>query len=66
MVGYNPQNEVELSHKEFALAGALSGAMSRVLAQPLDVLKIRFQVLSLTELLEFLQIVLALPKVVKL
>ncbi|BFZ03037.1 hypothetical protein BsWGS_06076 [Bradybaena similaris] len=43
MVGYNPNEAVHLSHVEHATAGAFSGAATRSLVQPLDVLKIRFQ-----------------------
>lgn len=43
MVGYNPKREIKLSHTGYAVAGAISGAVSRAVSQPLDVLKIRFQ-----------------------
>ncbi|XP_061175812.1 mitochondrial thiamine pyrophosphate carrier-like [Saccostrea echinata] len=43
MVGYTPEKETQLSAPEQALAGAVTGAVSRALFQPLDVLKIRFQ-----------------------
>ena len=44
MVGYDPLEKVHLSATEHAFAGAVSGAVSRACIQPLDVLKIRFQV----------------------
>lgn len=44
MVGYDPSQSVQLSQREILLAGGLSGAASRAVGQPLDVLKIRFQV----------------------
>ena len=44
MVGYIPEAEVNLSKREYALVGATSSAISRVVSQPLDVIKIRFQV----------------------
>jgi hypothetical protein len=44
MVGYKPEKETQLFASEQALAGAVTGAVSRALSQPLDVLKIRFQV----------------------
>ncbi|OWF49792.1 mitochondrial thiamine pyrophosphate carrier-like [Mizuhopecten yessoensis] len=43
MVGYRAQEDVHLTGKEHALAGAVSGVVSRVMFQPLDVLKVRFQ-----------------------
>lgn len=43
-VGYRADAKEELSVGEHALAGAVSGMVTRALAQPLDVLKIRFQV----------------------
>jgi len=43
MVGFDP-NERELSRYTHVAAGALSGIFTRTLSQPLDVLKIRFQV----------------------
>lgn len=43
MVGYDPEDKVHLSASEHAFAGAVSGAISRACIQPLDVLKIRFQ-----------------------
>lgn len=43
MVGYKPEIETHLSPTEQALAGAVTGTVSRALFQPLDVLKIRFQ-----------------------
>ncbi|XP_033745376.1 mitochondrial thiamine pyrophosphate carrier-like [Pecten maximus] len=43
MVGFRPQEGVQLTATEHASAGALSGAVSRVVFQPLDVLKVRFQ-----------------------
>ena len=43
MVGYDPQIQ-ELSKLEHGVAGATSGVITRMIAQPLDVIKIRFQV----------------------
>lgn len=43
MVGYTP-GEKELSHGAYVTAGALSGVLTRACIQPIDVLKIRFQV----------------------
>lgn len=43
MVGYNPHESVHLSPLEYAIAGAVSGSITRSICQPLDVLKIRFQ-----------------------
>ena len=43
MVGYDPQIQ-ELSKFEHGVAGATSGIITRMIAQPLDVIKIRFQV----------------------
>lgn len=44
MVGYSP-NEKDLSYAAHTAAGALSGIVTRACLQPIDVLKIRFQVL---------------------
>jgi hypothetical protein len=41
MVGY--RGEGDLSSSESAVAGAVSGAVTRASASPLDILKIRFQ-----------------------
>ncbi|XP_070581332.1 mitochondrial thiamine pyrophosphate carrier-like [Ptychodera flava] len=43
MVGFDKRKEVKLTPLEYATAGAISGMVMRVFAQPLDVLKIRFQ-----------------------
>ncbi|KAK5969804.1 MFS domain-containing protein, partial [Trichostrongylus colubriformis] len=45
MVGYNPEpiNGRELSSAEYSEAGLASGIATRMIIQPLDVLKIRFQ-----------------------
>ncbi|KAL8587471.1 hypothetical protein ACOMHN_062204 [Nucella lapillus] len=43
MVGFNPHDSVRLSRAEYAVAGAISGSFTRCVCQPLDVLKIRFQ-----------------------
>ncbi|KAK6748274.1 hypothetical protein RB195_001106 [Necator americanus] len=45
MVGYNPEpiSGKELSSAEYSEAGLASGIATRVIIQPLDVLKIRFQ-----------------------
>ena len=43
MVGYHPEQRL-LSQSEYAAAGAFSGVFTRVVIQPLDVIKIRFQV----------------------
>ncbi|GAB1600035.1 mitochondrial thiamine pyrophosphate carrier-like [Argonauta hians] len=43
MVIHRPYNNIQLTYYEYAFAGALSGAISRVLLQPLDVIKIRLQ-----------------------
>ncbi|XP_067939648.1 mitochondrial thiamine pyrophosphate carrier-like [Watersipora subatra] len=42
MVGYSP-GEKELGHSMQMLAGSLSGMLTRACTQPLDVIKIRFQ-----------------------
>ena len=43
MVGYDPEKKT-LSKFQYGLAGAGSGFFTRLVFQPLDVLKIRFQV----------------------
>lgn len=43
MVGFDPNSKKELSRSEHALAGSFSGMVTRAIAQPLDVIKIRFQ-----------------------
>ncbi|KAK7080544.1 hypothetical protein SK128_005576 [Halocaridina rubra] len=42
-VGYKAGREVQLTPIEHAIAGAASGVVTRTFVQPLDVLKIRFQ-----------------------
>ena len=44
MVGYDQTKEHQLSPVWLGAAGVLSGSTTRFLSQPLDVLKIRFQV----------------------
>lgn len=46
-VGYKAEKQDQLSPTNHACAGAVSGAVARAVLQPLDVLKIRFQVSSL-------------------
>lgn len=43
MVGFDPKSQSNLSQTEIAFAGAFSGFGTRLIAQPLDVLKIRLQ-----------------------
>jgi solute carrier family 25 thiamine pyrophosphate transporter 19 len=44
MVGFDPEAKKKLSKGEYGVAGAISGALTRLLCQPFDVIKIRFQV----------------------
>jgi len=44
MVGFEPEAKKKLSKGEHGMAGAISSALTRLLCQPLDVIKIRFQV----------------------
>jgi solute carrier family 25 thiamine pyrophosphate transporter 19 len=44
MVGFDPEAKKKLSNGEHGVAGAISGALTRLLCQPFDVIKIRFQV----------------------
>ncbi|XP_054714694.1 mitochondrial thiamine pyrophosphate carrier-like [Uloborus diversus] len=43
MVGFERQSKVTFTEKDYITAGAVSGLITRQLFQPLDVLKIRFQ-----------------------
>lgn len=43
MVGFDPKNKEQLSSLQCGFCGASSGVITRVVVQPLDVLKIRFQ-----------------------
>lgn len=45
MVGY-VHGEYHLPSWQYSLAGAISGVGARVVSQPFDVIKIRFQVFS--------------------
>lgn len=45
MVGYDPKADDRSNSKfEVAMAGSMSGLVTRLLISPLDVIKIRFQV----------------------
>ena len=44
MVGFHPDDQRELTKTEHSVAAAGSGVITRGLIQPLDVIKIRFQV----------------------
>lgn len=46
MVGYDENASKRLSDSEYAIAGAAAGGVTRAICQPLDVVKIRFQVKS--------------------
>jgi solute carrier family 25 thiamine pyrophosphate transporter 19 len=46
MVGFDPEAKKKLTKGEYGTAGAVSGTVTRFLSQPLDVIKIRFQVNS--------------------
>jgi len=43
MVGFDPDLKQKLSQYHYATAGAVSGVLTRATCQPLDVIKIRFQ-----------------------
>ena len=43
MVGFDPKHKEQLSSLQCGFCGASSGVITRVVVQPLDVLKIRFQ-----------------------
>ena len=43
MVGFHPERR-QLTKRDYSIAGASSGFVTRMVSQPLDVLKIRFQV----------------------
>ncbi|XP_071450726.1 mitochondrial thiamine pyrophosphate carrier-like [Hetaerina americana] len=43
MIGYDPSSERKLKNTQHAVAGAVSGLLTRAICQPFDVLKIRFQ-----------------------
>ena len=44
MVGFDPSNNKPLPKQYYGYAGAISGVVTRAVAQPIDVIKIRFQV----------------------
>jgi len=56
MVGFDPEG-YEMPPVAYGLAGAMSGFLTRAMSQPLDVLKIRLQVLLTTVLSVFVQTV---------
>ncbi|XP_064638602.1 mitochondrial thiamine pyrophosphate carrier-like [Lineus longissimus] len=43
MVGFDPSDAEPLTDYEYVTAGAVSGVMTRAVCQPLDVVKVRFQ-----------------------
>jgi hypothetical protein len=43
MVGYDPEKK-DLTNTQILIASATSGLISRVILQPIDVVKIRYQV----------------------
>lgn len=43
MIGYDPSSKTKSTKTQHAIAGAVSGLFTRAVCQPLDVLKIRFQ-----------------------
>lgn len=44
MVGFDPSKHQSLSKFDFIRAGCISGSFGRARVQPLDVIKVRFQV----------------------
>lgn len=44
MVGYDENVSKRITDTEYAAAGAAAGSLTRCISQPLDVIKIRFQV----------------------
>lgn len=52
MVGFNEAASKRLNDAEYATAGATAGGLTRAITQPLDVVKIRFQVMSVFQVIK--------------